>query len=106
VVSKQKEFEKYFGMAKTMNNTIIAPDFTKEVVLMIAMPETRKETVLAFDHANRVGADVNVFFHEKKTYPLTYTIVPVALAAIPKYDGVTTINFYQDGRMIKSIKIK
>ena len=44
VITKEKQFDKMFGIAKTMTNKIDYPDFKKEMVLMLELPETNRET--------------------------------------------------------------
>lgn len=47
IVTKNKEdFDKYFGVAKTMTNTVFEIDFDKnKVVAIVAKPTDRKQTI-------------------------------------------------------------
>ncbi len=107
VVTKQKDFIKLFGIAKTATNTISMPDFNKEQVLVLAMPETNKETTIKFDHATKAGTVIEVYCEEhRKKEPLTYATLPLALASIPKYNDVNTIKFYDGNSLVDEIKVK
>ncbi|HXS37038.1 MAG TPA: hypothetical protein VN721_10085 [Flavipsychrobacter sp.] len=107
VVTKQKEFMKLFGIAKTATNTVTMPAFDKEQVLVLAMPETNKETTIKFDHATKAGTFIEVYCEvQKKNEPLTYTTLPIALAAIPKYNEVNTIKFYEGSSLVNEVKVK
>jgi hypothetical protein len=106
VITKAKQFDKMFGVAKTMNNTIEYPDFKKEMVLMIALPQTNKETSIEYINAIRAGNFIEVYFKVKRSYPLTYTIQPLALAIVPEYPGVNTVKFYNGKKLVKIEKMK
>jgi hypothetical protein len=106
VLTGQKKFDKLFGIAKGEPPLPDAPDFSKEVVVVIALPPTRSEVQLKFLSATRAGNYVEVYCTVKKTIPLTYTMYPLVVAALPRIPGVNTINYYEDGKLIGTAKMQ
>jgi hypothetical protein len=104
--TKPKMFNRYFGVAKTMSNNIHYPDFNKEWVIMLALPETRHETGIQLVHAIRAGSVLHVYYKVKKSYPLTYTITPLELALVPKMNEIKTVMYYEGRKLMFTDKIK
>ena len=46
-IEDQAQFDELFGVAKTMNNHIVNPDFENNYIVALAAPESRMETYLA-----------------------------------------------------------
>ena len=105
VISKEKMFNKTFGVVKPADG-VNYPDFEKEIALVLAMEPTTKETKLEFKHIIKAGDFIEVYYDEHKSYPLTYTIQPLAIAVVPKYKGVNTVKFYEGKRLVKTLKIQ
>jgi hypothetical protein len=106
VITKENQFNKTFGMAKTMSNRIDRPDFKKGMVITLALPETKRETTIEYISAVKAGNFIEVYYKVKRSYPITYTIQPLALALVPKYPGVNTIKFYEGKKLVRVEKIK
>ncbi len=106
LISKAKQFDKMFGVAKTMSNKIDYPDFKKEIVLVLALPETKKETTIEYVSAVKAGNFIEVYYKVKRSFPITYTIHPLALAIVPRYPGVNTIKFYEGKKLVRVEKVK
>jgi len=106
VFSKAKTFNRYFGVAKTMSNTIHYPDFNKEWVLMLALPPTRHETDIQFLHAIRAGSVLHVYYKVKHAYPLTYSMQPLELVLVPRTSEIKTVMFYEGRKLMWTEKIK
>jgi len=107
VFTKQIDFNKTFGLAKTETNIIKVPNFDSVQVLMIALPADNHDAILTFISATRAGEVVEVYCKvQKKNYPLTYTAEHIAVVSIPRIKGVNTINFYEGNRKVKSVKMK
>lgn len=104
VLTGQKKFDKLFGIIKGEPPLPDAPDFSKEMVIVIAMPPTKSEIRMKYINAMRAGNYVEVYCDIKKTIPLTYTMYPVVVAAIPRIPGVNTINYYENGKLIGTAK--
>jgi hypothetical protein len=101
IITKQSEFRKMFGMAKTMDNKIVEPDFTKEDVIVIAEPATNHDMVITYTDAIRAGDFVEVYCKiEKKKYPLSYEVQHMCLGIIPKYNEIKWVKFYDQRRKL------
>jgi len=104
--TKPKMFNRFFGVAKTISNNIHYPDFNKEWVMMLVLPETRHETSIQFVQAIRAGSVLHVYYKVKKSYPLTYTITPLQLALVPKMNEIKTVMYYEGRKLMFTDKIK
>ena len=104
VLTSQKKFDKLFGIAKGEPPLPCAPDFSKEMVVVMALPPTQSEIVMKYNSAMRAGSYIEVYCSVKKTIPLTYTMYPLVVAAIPRIPGVNTINYYEDHKLIGTAK--
>ncbi|WP_276131874.1 hypothetical protein [Polluticoccus soli] len=105
VITQRKHFDKFFG--KT--NRPDTPHFAKENVLVLLMPETRKDSKLSFKRVDTKAGDFIEAYCNLDLYKGTvnYKFYPMALAVIPKYPGIKKVNFYNDKtRLIKSVEIK
>ncbi|MDR3678976.1 MAG: hypothetical protein P4L41_03345 [Flavipsychrobacter sp.] len=107
VITKEKEFDKTFGVAKTMTNKIERPDFATQQVVMIAMQPTNKDTRITILSALKAGNYIEVFFKTSKDrFPLPYTTQPMSLAIIPKFKEVTKVKFYEGKRLVEEVGVK
>ena len=107
VITKAKEFDKLFGIAKTQSNAIDHPDFATQQVLMVALPETNKEVKVKYVQATRAGNFIEVYVEvTRKIYPLPYTTLPLALAVIPKFKEVSKVKFYEGKRLVETVPVK
>jgi hypothetical protein len=101
VITKQSDFRKMFGIAKTMDNKIVEPDFAKEDVIVIAMPATNHDMVLTYTDAIRAGDFIEVYCKvQHKKYPLSYEVEHVCAGIIPKYADVKKVRFYDERRKL------
>lgn len=107
-ITTQPEFRKMFGVAKTVDNVIVEPDFTKENVIVIAMPATNHDMVITYTDAVRAGDFIEVYCKiQKKKYPLSYEVQHVCAGIIPKYAEVKWIKFYDEKRkLIGTVRLK
>jgi len=107
VIAKEKDFNKMFGIAKTMTNKIDKPDFATQQVLMIALQPTNKKATVTIVSALHAGNFIEVYFTtSKERYPMPYTTQPLAIAVVPKYKEVTKVRFYNDKRLVEEVGIK
>lgn len=93
VITSAKEFEKFFGKGRADT-----PHFSKEWMLMLVMPATTKDIKLDFDHVSmKAGNFMEVYcdLNKLKGKHLTYEINPLAVCAIPRFESVKTVNFYE-----------
>lgn len=107
VISKQKVFDKTFGIDKGTPPLPNAPDFKKEMVIVMAAMPTERITKMAFTGATRAGNFIEVYCDYKKTVtPLTYTEYPILVATLPVIPGVSEIRFYQGDNELAILKTK
>jgi hypothetical protein len=97
VVTSRKQMEKLFGRI----NRPDTPDFSRELLLVMVMPATKKDPKLAYRSTFSVAGNfVEVYCdinYTRKT--VTYIQNPIAVAVIPRYPNVTKVNFYDERRM-------
>lgn len=108
VVKSEKEFEKFFG-----KNRADTPQFSKEWMLILVMPATKKDIVLEFERVSmKAGTFIEVYcdLNKLKGKDLTYEMNPLAVCTIPRFDKVETVNFYEERKqgleLMTSIDIK
>ena len=106
IVTKASQFNKLFGIGKEPINKANYPDFSKEIVLVVAMPETKRETKITITDGMRAGNFAEINFREKKSYPLTYSTIPVSIVTIPRYKGMQEVRFYENREFKEMVKVK
>ncbi len=93
VFNTQKEFDAYFGMAKTMNNPLTSIDFTTERVAAILIAST--DFLIEFTVINSILTEKGV----QMTYSLTkgekqsFLSSPLYLFKIPKDTSISSVEF-------------
>lgn len=107
VITKQKMFDKTFGIDKGTPPLPEPPDFNKEIVIVMAGQPTTHETVTQFTGAMHAGSFIEVYCNFKRTItPLTYISYPLVVAALPKMADVNEIRFYEGSKEQTRIKTK
>ena|ERR1044071_513407 len=104
VLTERRYFDKFFGKS----NRPDTPQFSKENVLVLLMPETNKDSKLSFKRVDTKAGDFIEAYcsMDLNKGKLSYKFFPIAVATIPKYPGVKKVNFYNDHmRLIKSVEI-
>lgn len=104
VVTDRKQFEKIFSKLQRPDT----PDFSKELMLVMVMPVSRKESRLYFKSISvKAGnfLEVNCMF-DINIQPLTYYANPIAACIIPKFKTVQKINFYEEKHSKRSDEVK
>lgn len=94
VVRSIKDFERFFG-----KNRADTPQFSKEWMLILVMPATKKDIVLEFNRVSmKAGTFIEVYcnLNKLKGKQLTYEMNPLAVCTIPRFDKVKTVNFYEE----------
>lgn len=106
VLSDRKQFEKMFGKTSRPDT----PDFSKEWMLILAMPETKHQCDLSFQRVSmKAGQFIEVYCGlDLNKFPLTYKYIPLTACVIPKYKGIHKINFYDAHKMrpLTSVEVK
>ena len=106
IIRDRNKFIKYFGRVSKPDT----PNLRFNQVIVMALPPTDKQARIAFmPKAMRAGNYIEVYcIVEENKYPLTYTSYPIVLAEIPKYFGVSKVNFYNHAtrELIESVRIR
>lgn len=105
VITDRKVFEKMFGKSSRADT----PQFSKEMVLVMVMPASKKESTLRFERVMMQAGDfVEVYCkqdlnHHKVNYEMSAT----AVAALPKSVGVKKVIFYdQYMRRLETVEVE
>lgn len=108
VITKKQEFEKLFGKGRADT-----PQFSKEWMLVLLMPATKKDIQLEFNRISmKAGTFVEVYcdFNKLRGKMLTYENNPIAVCTIPRFEKVKTINFYEERKkgleLVTSVEVK
>lgn len=101
----QADFDQTFGVASTMNNTIIKPDFSGQIAVAVIGKPSSQQQEISFDKATLGGKDLYVYYKTKKGNTQSYTSTPLALATVPKAIDVKRVNFYQDSTLVKTVPV-
>ncbi|WP_291908251.1 hypothetical protein [Chitinophaga sp. CB10] len=105
VIDNQQSFDSLFGVAKTMNNKIVAPDFGTSIVVAATMPATYYGTQLSLDSATLNTNTNNAALHfsaAASAEKSSYAVVPLWLGAIPK-TGKTAIQLYNGDQLATTV---
>jgi hypothetical protein len=91
------DFKKFFGET-TRPDT---PDFSKELMLVLLMPSTKRDAKLDFDRISmKAGQFIEVYCKVRYgKHKLTYASYPLSTCVIPRYAGITQIHFYNNRYM-------
>jgi hypothetical protein len=102
-INDKATFDGLFGMAKTMNNEIIVPDFGTHVVVAATMPATFYNTQIQLLSATS-DSDNNAEMHfiAVEGNKQSSSIKPLWLGMIPK-TGMQKISFYTGDHLSKTV---
>lgn len=94
VIADRRAFYKFFGKL----NRPDTPSFDYENVVVMAMRPQNRQWFLSFSpNAIKAGNYIELYCNERHDkHKIPYTCYPIAVAAIPRYFSVTTINFYNN----------
>jgi len=93
-VSNQEDFDKYFGIAKTMNNKVTPLDFNKfNVAAILNIPSNKSEKIKLVQYTSKNGA-MTVKYELEGGSDQTYTSGDMLVFKIPK--GITKIDFISE----------
>lgn len=108
VIRELKEFEQYFGRGRADT-----PHFSKEWMLLLVMPATKKDIQLEFNRVSMKAGDfIEVYcnLNGLKGKMLTYEMNPLAVCTIPRHDKVQYVHFYEELKksyeLIETIEVK
>src|SRR6478609_3993489 len=105
IIANQSEFDNLFGAAKTATNAITAPDFIINHTIAIATLPTNSKTTIEVEKVELGESTINVFAKITKGEKESATSTPARVFAVEKRDGVTGMDFYLDGKMVKSLML-
>ena len=97
VLTERKDFDKMFGRT----NRPDTPHFTKEVMLVMLVPETNKDAKLEVNKVNMKAGDfVEVYCDiDLNKGKLPYKTYPIGTYVIPRFKGTDKIRFYDNRKM-------
>lgn len=84
IISNQKSFDAYFGVAKTMNNTISEVDFRNNNVVAIIKKASTMSQNVSIKGALGNNELLNVYYETNMMEEQTYSSVAMKLFQIPK----------------------
>ena len=97
VFNSQEEFDSYFGIAKTMDNTIAPINFEDERVASILLGPTDQNIAIKSKEVKYIDKELQVQFEIIKDDKYqSYTTTPILLFKIPKNNDLTSIEFIHD----------
>ena len=102
-VSNQKDFDTYFGIAKTMDNKVTALDFEKFNVAGILVKPSKKASKIEMTKYTAEGAKTIVGFTNVLGEDQTFTSGALMLFKLPK--SRTSVDFV-NGSAIVNIEVK
>ncbi|MDR3112416.1 MAG: copper resistance protein NlpE [Elusimicrobiota bacterium] len=104
-INTTEKFEQFLGFAKTMDKTLKLPDFTKNIVGIIAMEPSPTANKISILSVQRDGATLRVFYDIVPTeQEIGYFILNMRAFEIEgQYDGINSITFVSKNRKIDVI---
>lgn len=101
VIDNKQIFDSLFGMGRTMNNTIVQPDFGTQIVIAATMPTSWYGTKIDLAGAtlddNTNDAAVR-FITTSSPNKNSYSMTPLWLGTVPKM-GKCTFSFYNGDKL-------
>ncbi|MBV7528840.1 hypothetical protein [Chitinophaga sp. sic0106] len=108
VIDNQQSFDSLFGVARTMTDNVVAPDFGTSVVIAASMPATYYGTQVSLDSATLNTNTNNAALHFSAAANAekgSAAIVPLWLGSIPK-TGKTAIRLYNGSNLVTTVTEK
>ncbi|MBS1771796.1 MAG: hypothetical protein JST82_02965 [Bacteroidetes bacterium] len=92
VVTTRREFTRFFGETVRPDT----PDFSKEVMLILLMPSSDRNTKLSFDKISmKAGGFLEVYCNVKTDkHKMPYKLAPIEVAVVPRFKETKNVNFY------------
>lgn len=96
VLTNRKQMDKMFGKIDRPDT----PDFSKELLLVMVMPKTKRQAKLSYKRSMMAGDFIEIYCDiDLKGHRLTYEYNPIAVAIIPRYKDIRKIEFYDQDHM-------
>lgn len=96
-IDNQEDFDKQFGAAKTMNNSITTIDFKKNRIGAIVMPTTDVQTTIEISDAQRFGSGAIITYQTIKGDKQSFSTIPTLIFKLPADNKLKTLEFKSDG---------
>lgn len=93
IFNTQKEFDSYFGVAKTMDNTISPIDFNTERVAGVLISPSDAKINFEIISAQQIGTGLQVIYDIKKEKKQPFISSFTYLFKIPKNNALQSIEF-------------
>lgn len=95
-------FNNLLGVAKTMTNKVVEPDFAKNSVVVVAYQSTNVATTITVDRIALDKNGVNVYVKTQKGETQSYSSTPVAILTLPKQTEGTVVNVFEGENKLAS----
>ncbi|HEY5824112.1 MAG TPA: hypothetical protein VIT44_07100 [Cyclobacteriaceae bacterium] len=105
IIANQSEFDNLFSVAKIAGNEITPPDFIINHTIAITTSPTNIKTTIEVEKVELGESTINVFAKITKGEKESAIATPAKVYAVEKRDGVTGMDFYLDGKMVKSLML-
>ncbi len=89
ILPDQVEFSRMLGVAKTMDNVIDAPDFSKNVVAAVVTPQANVQTTIAVERIAESGQKLRMEILVTQGGAQSHTSQPVLVFQFPKPAGIS-----------------
>ena len=101
VISNQAIFADVFYADNTTDEKMIVPNFSGQMVIALVVNSIDQDRNITFTKAEINGKYLNVYGNLSDTKEDAET-VPTAVATVPKSMDVKEVNFYIDGKLVKT----
>lgn len=100
VLNDKVIFNNIFGIAKTMSNEIVSPDFDAEFVLAIAAEPTNIKTDIHLDKVQQKGSEILIYATILKGEEQSFSSNPLVIFSIPRDESIEKAQLYIDGNLV------
>ena len=91
-ITKQSEFDSYFGQAAVMGAQPTPIDFSKQFVIAVDMPDTNRATTLSPKSLRKTGGSLIFSYTAKQGGTQSFTTHPLLLIIVDKkYEADVTV---------------
>ncbi len=105
VAQDSAAFNKQFGVARTMGNKIVTPDFSKNTIAAIACKSTDVATTIAVERIISNASSVDIYVKITRSEKQNFTSTPLAIIALPKLSKGTIVNVVKGEWAVASTRL-
>lgn len=96
-IDNQDDFNKQFGIAKTMDNKVSSIDFKNNRIGAIVLPTTDKNTSIEITEAERFGSGAIITYEINEGDKQSFSITPTLIFKLPADNTLKTLEFKSNG---------